>query len=140
MFKAIQKSKARKGFTLVELIVVISIIAILMLILVPSLLSFLGKARTTKAEANAKTAYNAVVACYADHEGGFSDGASLVSQAKSDKLFDNSWEVSAALADGTVSYVVWAEDKDTLGAATPTTKNGDTDGKWARWPQDKTLN
>ena len=60
MFKALSKAKAKKGFTLVELIVVISIIAILMLVLVPSLLAYINKANMSKASSNAKINYNAI--------------------------------------------------------------------------------
>ena len=129
MFKAIQKSKSKKGFTLVELIVVISIIAILLLILVPSLLAYLAKARQTKAEANAKTAYNACVAVYTDLStaGATPAIADLPSYATASGLIDSTWVVEATAGSGSganaVAYVTW---RVASGAS--------AEGDWATWP------
>ena len=52
--------KKAKGFTLVELVVVIAIIGVLAAILVPTMLNYVRKAKLKAANTNAKTAYNAV--------------------------------------------------------------------------------
>ena len=58
--------KTNKGFTLVELVVVIAIIGVLAAILVPSMLTYVRKARLKTANGNAKTAYNALAEFAAD--------------------------------------------------------------------------
>lgn len=55
-----RKAKDNKGFTLVELIIVVTIIAMLIAMIAPNLTSFLGTASDTTMRANAKTAYTSV--------------------------------------------------------------------------------
>ena len=57
-----------KGFTLVELVVVIAIIGVLATILVPSLMGYVRKSRMRTANSNAKTAYDVVAGINADCE------------------------------------------------------------------------
>ncbi len=53
MLKKLQSLKAKKGFTLVELIVVIAIIAVLAAILVPTMMGYVTQSRVTSADSTA---------------------------------------------------------------------------------------
>lgn len=54
----------KKGFTLVELVVVIAIIGALAAILIPTMMSYIRKAKLKGANSNAKIVFNTVNGCY----------------------------------------------------------------------------
>ena len=62
------KKKNNKGFSLVELIVVIAIMAVLMVVLAPAMLRYVEKSRIQKDESAAAEVRNAVELALADEE------------------------------------------------------------------------
>ena len=63
MKKYLKQLKAnKKGFTLIEMIVVIAIIGVLAAILVPSMSGYISQAKESKKQANARTVYTAAQA------------------------------------------------------------------------------
>lgn len=64
------KANKKKGFTLIELVVVIVIIAILALIMVPNITSYIARSENSKAEANLRSMYtNAQLVIQAENIG-----------------------------------------------------------------------
>lgn len=66
--KLIEKQNNKKGFTLIELVIVIAILAILALILIPAMSGYIGSANTSKYQADARSIYTAASVSAADPE------------------------------------------------------------------------
>ena len=67
MIQAIQKKKGQKGFTLIELMIVIAIIGILAAIAIPQFLNYRERSTFASMVADAKNAYTAVVGWKSDN-------------------------------------------------------------------------
>lgn len=62
MMNKMRKMKNKKGFTLMEMLIVVAIIAILIAIAIPTFASSLNKARVATDEANIRSGYASVMA------------------------------------------------------------------------------
>ena len=129
------KKSNRKGFTLVELVVVIAIIGILAAILVPTMMNYVKKAKLKSANSNAKLIYTTANNCAADM---IVDGKAVTSGAVGPKTISSmatgneiEKEVNKALkdngdsagvgyfvvgTDGGIEYAQWGDGTDTTKA------------------------
>lgn len=128
------KKTNNKGFTLVELIVVLVILAILAAILVPALLGYIDKAREKQITTNAEAAYVAAQALATEAYGKNTDGtktlaATDITSAKITALTDiasGTFTISYTLVDST------STGHDGYIISTFTYTEGDRTALWTR--------
>ena len=85
----------KKGFTLIELIVVIAIIGVLAAILVPAMLGYVRKSKITTANTTAKSIYNAFNTALVDLDTVDETGFTFATTASGGDLDGSSWGTSS---------------------------------------------
>jgi len=120
-----KKINNKKGFTLIELIVVIAILGILALIAIPRLTGFQESSRQRADVNNARLIANAASIALADGE--TVGGGNTLSATNLSGYLDN-WPTLQSAAGGTFTLVISGDDVSvTNGAATPLEIYPDTD-------------
>jgi len=111
MYKALVKMRNKKGFTLMELLIVVAIIAILAAIAIPTFSSSLEKSKLAADEANCRSLYAAVAMHYMTDDALPTIGGSGTSLSLDGVTYTFNYAPDIATVAGT-SWTITAQDKD----------------------------
>ncbi|MDL2258000.1 prepilin-type N-terminal cleavage/methylation domain-containing protein [Eubacteriales bacterium OttesenSCG-928-K08] len=115
MNNMLKKLKNKKGFTLVEVIVVIVIIAILTAVLLPSLTGYIKEANDTAAMAEARTAYAGLQTVASLHFANPTKDYLSASDGAVTLKADGYTKLNALVSNGNDFYAsTWASGKGTI--------------------------
>lgn len=123
MIKKLQALKKKKGFTLVELIVVIAIIGVLAAILVPTMLGYVSSSRVTSANSTATELKNSINNWITDMD---TKGYSIAKNAGASGAAQDEWKItftSGAANAFTADPSIWSTAGQALGGPTGATNS-----------------
>jgi len=86
--------KSRKGFTLIELMVVVLIVAVLAAVLVPMMTARLESARWSEGKAGAGTIANSIRALYAEQGTDFVNSTTVTDYINAEDVFGRYFDIS----------------------------------------------
>src|SRR5437763_598897 len=118
-----KKMKTDRGFSLLELLIVVAIILIIATIAIPSLLRSRQSAQESSAVAQIRTINTAEITYLSSNQGSYGSVAQLITQGLLDSRFSGS--VSG------YSFTVTSSSSDYTASATPISTNAGRFGYWS---------
>jgi type IV pilus assembly protein PilA len=97
MISEFHKKRGQKGFTLIELMIVIAIIGILAAIAIPQFTQYRKRAYDASAKADLKSAYTAAQAWFNDNPSGSLPAATITSATTTGELPSNGFKASTGV-------------------------------------------